>query len=432
MTTHRWQPTGASVQPGFAPASACRVGLSKILWAHTGVAMRHATWCISAALLAMAAFPVLARAQVASPWSALDINERYSFEVPASWKVLADNRLGAVNRTTPAEAADVLFQANDYDARGEVTGQVQLRLYPTSSLNQQAIRDFTPLEIADTSETMRDSMQASMAASREPGSRVPAMTLLRWDGVRVQDVGGVAVLVSGYVRSNFGHASDMHVSRLAVYDGDHTFSVVFSRRADRTELVSLEDHVLRSIRRRLPQNANRNDAPQIPVAAQPEYPPGWVVHRPSPSNAKQPGVSIATPSQWELGEPGFGDSVFVALPPQLDTGNVVIRVVPVPAELDIWSETSQTFRAGFLQSSNSIYSDMRITRFSKETLYTGQRCIDLTYSATTVAATTVEGQMRLACCPGFLVTLRVEARAIPAQLRTTLGIAASSLGLECR
>lgn len=163
-----------------------------------------------------------------------------------------------------------------------------------------------------------------------------------------------------------------------------------------------------------------------------EHPAGWVVHTPSSNDRRQPAISLASPASWVLGEPGLAGSVFIALPPNLPSGNVVVRVVPFPPNIDVWQETSESFRAGFLQASQLVYRDMTITAFSKGHLATMQRCVDLTYSAKTVAGTVVHGQMRFASCSDFLVTLHVEARTIPPSVSNDIERVAASLRLSCQ
>lgn len=138
----------------------------------------------------------------------------------------------------------------------------------------------------------------------------------------------------------------------------------------------------------------------------PAIPADWTMH------TIADGVYVWSPSDWELGEPGLGGSIWVALAPFRSEGNIVVRTQPQETEPDFTQETTDSFRQDFLSAAGIAYSDIEIKEFDNRTRVSGSSALYLTYTGTSIANTTVDGMFLITWHRGIMYTVHAEYRSL--------------------
>ncbi len=163
------------------------------------------------------------------------INARYAVTVPESWSVLANNRMDRLKAVTAGDLSPrsgLVFQANSLNDDGQVIGQVQIHVYPSSGTTQEAMRNMSSDDLSAFNDSLRSAAVLNVAG------------FVRWFEAEMRSVNGVVILRSGYERKNPEHSSNMQVSRYGILDREHSFALLFSWRSDHPELEALSEAII--------------------------------------------------------------------------------------------------------------------------------------------------------------------------------------------
>ena len=135
----------------------------------------------------------------------------------------------------------------------------------------------------------------------------------------------------------------------------------------------------------------------------PSVPQSWIEHK------VVGGLSIRTPANWNEGEHGAADSLWIALPSFTGEGNLVLRRRPTVGRLDLRTETPETFRQGFLSSGlGRFYKDFHVFSFDNTLHISRNPALYLTYVGFSAANTVSRGSFMLVAMDGALLTIHSE------------------------
>lgn len=131
-----------------------------------------------------------------------------SLEIPKSFLLLSDNE--KIDITAFAESLyddeyklNVLnFAANHYDSEGNTDALVNIRFYPNNPYSQMH-----PKVLRYLDDELKELELSTMNEMYNSTNSIPGMKIIQWNGVSVQEIGGLVAVVTDYRRSIKGDSS---------------------------------------------------------------------------------------------------------------------------------------------------------------------------------------------------------------------------------
>ena len=138
----------------------------------------------------------------------LYLQKGISLEIPRSFQLLSDNK-----KIDLTAFADTLYDdgprlnvlnlaANHYDDEGHTDSLVNLRFYPKNPYSQMH-----PKVLRYLDDELKELELSTMKEIYNSTNSIPGMKITEWNGVSVQEIGGLMAVVTDYRRSIKGDSS---------------------------------------------------------------------------------------------------------------------------------------------------------------------------------------------------------------------------------
>lgn len=194
-----------------------------------------------------------------------------SLQLPKNWTVLTahqrvtlDAALEAILEKLEVEGprSTMPFAANYYDANDRVAIIFNVRYVSDATLTQAEASTFTPQEIAELGETVRQQVSKEIP---ETGN-----TLIEWRGTRKATINGLTAFVNEYRRSS-PQKVPFRAQLVQIFNGSNSFEITLSYREGQDGLlVPIVGKVIGSIRQsgmlieeRLARSARARETPAV-------------------------------------------------------------------------------------------------------------------------------------------------------------------------
>lgn len=174
------------------------------------------------------------RVRAQSHFVRIPLGKGASIELPKNWEIMSAGSRVTLDAAVEALGmkltnSDLNFAANLYDDNGKTLALANARFYPENTLTQAQTKELGPEDV--------DAIGQQLRKVTEPPLQARGAKVTRWYPPMVRQINGLYVFVHEHQQVGPGDVGPTRVRGLRVWASPRSFTVTFSYREARAQLL---------------------------------------------------------------------------------------------------------------------------------------------------------------------------------------------------